>query len=169
MALSGGFREFCSDCIQPRPAKSAGEALADRSLATAARARRSPPFERTTRKPRRGSLHGRLLSFLPGTPGADLRAYDGASRIAVALAAADNPTRNEWTSGPTAGPRCAEWNIEENSTASSRASIWKWSIPALVGQTKSGKAQNHAAGVKAAQQAIEKALAPKKQRLRRPA
>jgi hypothetical protein len=46
--------------------------------------------------------------------------------------------------------------------------VWKWSVPALVGQTKSGKAENHAAGVKAAQQAIDKALAPKKQHLRRP-
>ena len=35
----------------------------------------------------------------------------------------------------------------------------------LVGQTKSGRAENHAAGVKAAQRAIDKALAPKKTRL----
>jgi hypothetical protein len=38
----------------------------------------------------------------------------------------------------------------------------------LVGQTKSGKEVYHAAGVKAAQRAIDKSLAPKKQRLRRP-
>jgi hypothetical protein len=41
-------------------------------------------------------------------------------------------------------------------------------VAGLVGQTKSGKAENHAAGVKAAQHAIDKALAPKKQRLQRP-
>jgi hypothetical protein len=38
----------------------------------------------------------------------------------------------------------------------------------LVGHTKSGKKETHAAGVKAAQRAIDKSLAPKKQRLRRP-
>lgn len=61
-------------------------------------------------------------------------------------------------------------NIEENSTASSKAStaLWKWLVPTLVGQTKSGKEVSHAAGVKAAQRAIDKAMAPKKQRLRRP-
>jgi stage V sporulation protein SpoVS len=46
--------------------------------------------------------------------------------------------------------------------------MWRRSVPALVGQTKSGKAENQAAGVKAAQQAIDKALAPKKRSLRRP-
>jgi hypothetical protein len=46
--------------------------------------------------------------------------------------------------------------------------VWKWSAPALVGQTKSGKAESHADGVKAAQRAINKSLAPKKLRLRRP-
>jgi hypothetical protein len=46
--------------------------------------------------------------------------------------------------------------------------MWKWSVPALVGQTKSGKKESHATGVKARQQAIDKALAPKKRRLRRP-
>jgi hypothetical protein len=34
--------------------------------------------------------------------------------------------------------------------------------------TKSGKAPSHAAGVKAAERAIDKALAPKKKRLHRP-
>jgi hypothetical protein len=43
--------------------------------------------------------------------------------------------------------------------------MWKWSVPALVGQTKSGKKESHAAGVEAAQRAIDKSLAPKKQRL----
>jgi hypothetical protein len=38
--------------------------------------------------------------------------------------------------------RRAEWKIEENR---------KWSVPGLVGQTKSGNAENHATGVKAAQ------------------
>jgi hypothetical protein len=46
--------------------------------------------------------------------------------------------------------------------------MWKWSVPALVGQTKSGKTESHAAGVKAAQQAIDKALAPKKAALAPP-
>jgi hypothetical protein len=46
--------------------------------------------------------------------------------------------------------------------------MWKWSVPSLVGQTKSGKEVNHAAGVKAAQRAIDKALSPKKKRLQRP-
>jgi hypothetical protein len=36
------------------------------------------------------------------------------------------------------------------------------------GYTKSGKAPSHAAGVKAAERVIDKALAPKKHRLRRP-
>jgi hypothetical protein len=43
--------------------------------------------------------------------------------------------------------------------------IWKWLFSDLVGHTKSGKAENHAAGVKAAQRAIDRALAPKKKRL----
>jgi hypothetical protein len=43
---------------------------------------------------------------------------------------------------------------------------WKWLVSDLVGHTKSGKAENHAAGVKAAQHAIDKALAPKMERLR---
>ena len=42
---------------------------------------------------------------------------------------------------------------------------WKWSVPGLVDQTKSGKAASHAAGVEAAQRAIDKSLAPKKRRL----
>jgi hypothetical protein len=46
--------------------------------------------------------------------------------------------------------------------------MWKWSVPGLVGKTKSGTTPSHAAGVKAAQQAIDKALAPKKVRLRPP-
>ena len=46
--------------------------------------------------------------------------------------------------------------------------MWKWSVEGLVGQTKSGKEVNHVPGVKAAWRAINKALAPKKQRLRRP-
>jgi hypothetical protein len=43
--------------------------------------------------------------------------------------------------------------------------VWKWSVPSLVAHTKSGKAPSHAAGVKAAECAIDKALAPKKVRL----
>jgi hypothetical protein len=46
-------------------------------------------------------------------------------------------------------------------------SLWKWSVDAIEGYTKSGKTPSHAAGIKAAERAIDKALAPKKQRLRR--
>jgi hypothetical protein len=46
--------------------------------------------------------------------------------------------------------------------------IWKWVVDGIEGYTKSGKAPSHAAGVKAAQRAIDKALAPKKKRLQRP-
>jgi hypothetical protein len=45
---------------------------------------------------------------------------------------------------------------------------WRWSVPSLVDQTKSGKAENHAAGVKAEQRAFDKDLAPKKIRLKPP-
>jgi hypothetical protein len=47
-------------------------------------------------------------------------------------------------------------------------SQWKWSVDGIEGYTKSGKAPSHAAGVKAAERAIDKALAPKNQRLKRP-
>jgi hypothetical protein len=46
-------------------------------------------------------------------------------------------------------------------------SLWKWSVDGIEGFTKSGKAPSHAAGIKAAERAIDKALAVKKQRLRR--
>jgi hypothetical protein len=46
--------------------------------------------------------------------------------------------------------------------------VWKWSVPGLVGHTKSGKAENHAAGVKAAQRAIDRELASKMPHLQRP-
>jgi len=48
---------------------------------------------------------------------------------------------------------------------------WNWSVPELAG-TKSGVSPSHAAGVKAAQRAIDNAVAPKKKWLvpcRRPA
>jgi len=44
---------------------------------------------------------------------------------------------------------------------------WKWSAE-IEGQYRSGMAVSHAAGVKAAERAIHKALAPKKKRLHRP-
>jgi hypothetical protein len=44
---------------------------------------------------------------------------------------------------------------------------WKWSAE-IDGQYRSGLAVDRQAGVKAAQRAIDKTLAPKKQRLRRP-
>jgi hypothetical protein len=47
-------------------------------------------------------------------------------------------------------------------------SQWKWSVDGIEGFTKSGKALSHTDGVKAAERAIDKALAPKKQRLKRP-
>jgi hypothetical protein len=50
-----------------------------------------------------------------------------------------------------------EYRGKEYSVVQGLDTMWKWSVPALVGQTKSGKAENHAAGVKAAQRAIDKA------------
>jgi hypothetical protein len=47
-------------------------------------------------------------------------------------------------------------------------SQWKWSVGGIEGYTKSGKAPSHADGVRAAERAIDKALAPKKKRLHRP-
>jgi hypothetical protein len=47
-------------------------------------------------------------------------------------------------------------------------SQWKWSVDGIEGFTKSGKAPSHADGLKAAERAIDKALAPKKKRLHRP-
>ena len=61
-----------------------------------------------------------------------------------------------------------EYRGKQYSVVQGLDSMWKWLVPTLVGQTKSGKEVSHAAGVKAAQRAIDKAMAPKKQRLRRP-
>jgi hypothetical protein len=47
-------------------------------------------------------------------------------------------------------------------------SQWKWSVDGIEGYTKSGKATSHAAGIKAAKRATDKAMAPKKTRLQRP-
>jgi hypothetical protein len=44
---------------------------------------------------------------------------------------------------------------------------WKWSAE-IEGQYRSGMAINRPAGVKLAERAIDKALAPKKKRLQRP-
>jgi hypothetical protein len=41
-------------------------------------------------------------------------------------------------------------------------SLWKWSVDGIEGYTKSGKAPSHAAGSKAAERAIDKALAQKR-------
>jgi hypothetical protein len=46
---------------------------------------------------------------------------------------------------------------------------WKWLVDDLAGHTKSGTAPSRAAGIKAAERAIDKALAPKKVRLVPPA
>jgi hypothetical protein len=43
-------------------------------------------------------------------------------------------------------------------------SQWKWSVDGIEGFTKSGKTLSYADGVKAAERAIDKALAPKRQR-----
>jgi hypothetical protein len=43
--------------------------------------------------------------------------------------------------------------------------LWNWAVPTLVGHTKSGRAPSHAAGVKAAQRAIDKELTPKRKHL----
>jgi hypothetical protein len=43
--------------------------------------------------------------------------------------------------------------------------MWKWSAEGLEGFTKSGTAPSRAAGIKAAERAVDKALAPKKVRL----
>jgi hypothetical protein len=45
---------------------------------------------------------------------------------------------------------------------------WKWLVSDLIGHTKSGTAPSRLAGIKTAQRAIDKALAPKKHRLLRP-
>jgi hypothetical protein len=45
---------------------------------------------------------------------------------------------------------------------------WKWSVE-IDGHTKSGNAPNRPAGIKLAEAEIDRALAPKKKRLMRPA
>jgi hypothetical protein len=45
---------------------------------------------------------------------------------------------------------------------------WKWSVEGIEGFTRSGTAPSRAAGMKLAERAIDKALAPKKMRLRPP-
>jgi hypothetical protein len=81
-------------------------------------------------------------------------------------------TRNRCESGRVAHgsvkAREMEYRGKQYSVVQGLDTMWKWSVPALVGQTKSGKKESHAAGVGAAQRAIDKSLAPKKQRLRRP-
>jgi len=43
--------------------------------------------------------------------------------------------------------------------------LWKWSVDDLDGHSRSGTAPSRAAGITAAESAIEKALTPKKRRL----
>jgi hypothetical protein len=64
--------------------------------------------------------------------------------------------------------RGMEYRGKQYSVVQGLDTMWKWPVPTLVGQTILGKKESHAAGVEAAQRAIDKSLAPKKQRLRRP-
>ena len=61
-----------------------------------------------------------------------------------------------------------EYRGKEYSVILGIDTLWKWSVDGIEGYTKSGKAPSHAAGVKLAERAIDKALAPKKKRLQRP-
>jgi hypothetical protein len=45
---------------------------------------------------------------------------------------------------------------------------WKWSVEGIEGFTRSGTAPGRPAGINLAERAIDKALAPKKKRLRPP-
>jgi len=62
-----------------------------------------------------------------------------------------------------------EYRGKQYSVVQGIDAVWRWSVPTLVGQTKSGTAPSRPAGIKLAQQAIDKALAPKKKRLLPPA
>ena len=43
--------------------------------------------------------------------------------------------------------------------------LWKWEVSDMDGHTRSGNAPSRPAGIKTAERAIDKALAPKKRRL----
>jgi hypothetical protein len=59
-----------------------------------------------------------------------------------------------------------EYRDKEFSVVHGLDTMWKWSVDGLGGFTKSGAAPSRAAGIKAAERAIDKALAPKKKRAR---
>jgi hypothetical protein len=52
-----------------------------------------------------------------------------------------------------------EYRGKQYSVVQGLKSMLKWSVPSLVAHTKSGKTGSHAAGVKAAERAIDKASA----------
>jgi hypothetical protein len=58
-----------------------------------------------------------------------------------------------------------EYRGEQYSVLQSLETMWKGSVEDLEGFTKSSFAPNRIAGIKAAERAIDKALAPKKRRL----
>ena len=60
-----------------------------------------------------------------------------------------------------------EYREKQYSVIQSLDGKWKWSIE-IDGHTKSGKAANRPTGIKLAEDAIERALAPKKKRLTPP-
>jgi hypothetical protein len=60
-----------------------------------------------------------------------------------------------------------EYRGKQYSVVQGLDTMWKWLVPALVGQTKSATRRTMLL-VLAAQRAIDKALAPKKKRLQRP-
>jgi hypothetical protein len=57
-----------------------------------------------------------------------------------------------------------EYRGKQYSVVQGLDTMWKWSVPALVGQTKSGKAESHADGAKLHNG--DRQSAPKKLRLR---
>ena len=60
-----------------------------------------------------------------------------------------------------------EYRSKQYSVILTIGAKWKWSAE-IDGQYRSGLAVDRPAGVKLAERAIDKALAPKKKRLRRP-
>ena len=60
-----------------------------------------------------------------------------------------------------------EYRGKQYSVIQSLDGKWKWSIE-IDGHTKSGKAANRLVGIRLAEDAIDRALAPKKKRLTQP-
>jgi hypothetical protein len=58
-----------------------------------------------------------------------------------------------------------EYRGKQYSVVQELAGAWKWSVSDLNGHIRSGKAPSRAAGIKAAEREIDRALAPKKRRL----